>query len=483
MAGASHGAGQPTYAELETLVAELRAENAALRERIEELARRLNRDSSNSSLPPSRDQPLSRAERRRRAREKAKELAKRQGQRKPGGQPGHEGKTREMAPVERVDRFFSHLPEACGCGHRFDGTEERAGDPVILQKWELPPIRPLIFQHERLRLYCPCCGKPRLAELPEGVSESAFGPRIEAHIATFAGVYRLSRRQIASVVSEALGIPISVGAVDAVIMRMSEVLKDPWRVLHEAVKQASVVHADETSWSTRGREQWLWLAACAFAACFRIDPGRTKQAAQELLGDEFGGFVVSDRYASYHWLDVLQQQLCWAHLVRQLVDLSQRAGASGKLGTKLLGAAREVVKIHRRYLADGHDLDWLRATLLPLRERIRGLLEQGARSRNTRTQNFCAGLLEEHDALWTFCDVEDLNIPVTNNAAERALRHAVLIRRVQHGTQSEQGDRWVERILSIVETCRLQGRSALQYLIDAATAAHHGRPAPSPLPP
>jgi len=490
MARASRGSARPSYAELETLVAELSAQNAALHERlaeqdavIEELRRRLGRDSSNSSLPPSRDPPPSRAERRRRAREKAKELAKREGQRKPGGQPGHEGKSRQMAPPEQVNQFCRHLPQECSCGHRFDGSEARADDPVVHQKWELPPIRPLIFQHERLRLFCPCCGKPRLAELPDGVSESAFGPRLEAHIATFAGVYRLSRRQIASVVSEALGIPISVGAVNAVIMRMSEVLKDPWRVLHEAVKRASVVHADETSWSTRGREGWLWLGACAFAACFRIDPGRTKQAAQELLGEEFGGFVVTDRYASYHWLDVLQQQLCWAHLVRQLVDLSQRTGACGKLGTKLLNAAREVVSVHRRYLEDGHDLDWLSAELLPLREQIKELLERGRRSRNTRTQNFCAGLLDEYDALWTFCDVEDLNIPITNNAAERALRHAVLIRRVQHGTQSEQGDRWVERILSIVETCRLQGRSALQYLIDAATAAHHGRPAPSPLPP
>lgn len=449
--------------------------------RIEELERRLNRDSRNSSQPPSQDQPKSRAERRREAREKLKQLSK--SKRKPGGQPGHEGKHRQMVSPEQVSAFFKHLPDACPCGHCFDGSEEQAGDPVILQKWELPVIRPLIFQHERLRLFCPCCGKARLAALPDGVSETAFGPRIEAHIATFAGVYRLSRRQIAKVVSEALGIPISTGAVDAVIMRMSEALKDPWKVLHDAVKKASLVHADETSWSTRGRDQWLWLAACAYAACFRIDPGRTKQAAKELLGEEFGGFVVTDRYASYHWLDVLQQQLCWAHIIRQLVELSQRTGASGKLGHKLLQAAREVIATHRRYLEEGHELTWLAEQLQPLKQRIEELLEQGTRSRNDRTANFCQGVLDEYDALWTFCEVEDLKIPITNNAAERAIRHAVLIRRVQHGTQSQQGDRWVERILSIVETCRLQGRSTLQYLIDAATAAHHGRPVPSPLPP
>jgi len=101
---------------------------------------------------------------------------------------------------------------------------------------------------------------------------------------------------------------------------------------------------------------------------------------------------------------------------------------------------------------------------------IEQLLEQGARGRHERTANFCQGLLEEYDALWTFCDVENLQIPLTNNAAERALRHAVLMRRIQGGTQSEQGNRWVERILSVRETLRLQDRSVLDYLIRAATA-------------
>jgi len=289
----------------------------ALEERVEELERRVGRDSRNSSQPPSEDQPKSRAERRREARERLKRLSK--AKRKPGGQPGHEGKHRQMVGAERVDRRFERLPGGCGCGHLFDGSEERVGDPLIHQKWELPAVCPLVFEYRLLRLRCPCCGRPRLADLPEGVTWSAFGPRIEAHIATLHGVYRLSRRQIARVMGEVLGIPISLGAVDAVIMRMSEALKDPWQALHEAVKKASLVHADETSWSTRGRQQWLWLAACAYAACFRIDPGRTKKAAQELLGEDFGGFVVSDRYAAYHWLDALQQQLCWAHVLRQLV--------------------------------------------------------------------------------------------------------------------------------------------------------------------
>jgi transposase len=471
-------AAEDELAELRAQNALLREENAALRERIEELERRLNRDSRNSSQPPSQDLPKSRAERRREAREKLKELSKR----KPGGQPGHEGKHREMAARERVDHRSRHLPDACSCGHRFSGSEERVDDPVVHQQWELPSIRPLVFEYELLRLRCPCCGRPRLADLPAGVSWSAFAARLEAHIATMAGVYRLSRRQVREVVQEVFNIPISVGAVDAAIMRMSVILKDPWEKLREYIQQAQLVHADETSWRLSGAQQYLWLASSALAACFRIDPHRSTAAAKELLGEEFGGFVVTDRYSGYHFLDMLQQQLCWCHVIRQLVEVSQRDGAAGKLGTKLVKAAREVIKIYHRYLQDDHDLDWLREQLSPLRERIEQLLEQGARGRHQRTANFCAGLLEEYDALWTFCDVENIEIPMTNNAAERAIRHAVLLRRIQGGTQSGHGNRWIERVLSVRETLRLQDRAVLDYLIRAATAARHGQPVPSILP-
>ena len=454
------------------LVLGLLAEIAALRERVDEHERLLNRDSTNSSLPPSRDPPMTRQQRRAEARRRAKESL-----RKSGGQPGHEGKTREMAAPDRVDRRFEHLPGDCSCGYRFDGSEGTLGDPVAHQKWELPPVVPLVFEHRLHRLVCPRCGKGTLAGLPDGVSGSAFGPRLEAHIAVLAGVYRLSRRQVADVVREVFGCPISVGAVDATIMRMSCVLADPWRELRDAVRRAEAVHADETSWRLRGATNWLWVAASVLMGCYRIDPHRSQQAAKELLGEDFGSFAITDRYVGYHWLDVLQQQLCWAHVIRQLTDLSERPGAPGGLGTKLLKAAREVIGCHRDYLQHGHDLAWLEQELAPLRDSIQTLLEQGARCRHSKTRNFCLGLLDEYDALWTFCEVP--GIDPTNNAAERALRHGVILRKTQLGTQAEHGNRWIERICLARETCMLQRRSVLAYLIEAATAAHHHQPIPS----
>jgi len=187
--------------------------------------------------------------------------------------------------------------------------------------------------------------------------------------------------------------------------------------------------------------------------------------------------LISDRYAGYHWLDVLQQQLCWAHLIRQLTEISERPGAPGKLGSKLLAAARDVIRAHRAYVQDNHQLAWLEAELRPLRETIQALLEQGTRGRHAKTARFCAGLLGEYDALWTFCEVP--GIDPTNNAAERALRHGVILRKTQLGTQTEKGNRWIERICSARETCMLQQRSVLDYLIQAATAAHQRQPIPS----
>jgi transposase len=254
--------------------AELREQNAALIARVEELEREANRSSRNGSSPPSSDQPKTRAERRREAREKLKRMSKQQ--RKAGGRPGHEGKHREMVALERVDHHSEHLPEACGCGHCFDGSEVRVGDPVVHQQWELPPVRPLVFQYDLIRLRCPCCGRPRLVDLPAGVSWSPFAPRLEAHIATLAGVYRLSRRQVRDVIVEMFGVPISLGAVDAVIMRMSAILKDPWERLRASIQQAQQVHADETGWRLKGAYECLWVAGTALAACYRIDPTRSQ---------------------------------------------------------------------------------------------------------------------------------------------------------------------------------------------------------------
>ncbi len=280
---------------------------------------------------------MTRQQRRQLARERAKKQLERERReaRSQGGQPGHEGSSRPPAEPEQLTAGpFDCVPGRCGCGHRFTGGEERVGDPVGHQQWELPVVVAEVREWRRLRLECPDCGKPALAELPAGVSLSAFGPRLHAHVAVLAGVCRLSREKIVELLGECYGIELSTGAVDGMLRRVSRVLHDPWRELHEAIKLAEAVHADETTWLCKADPCWLWTATTAALVCYRIDPRRTQQAAKKLLGENFGGFVTSDRYVGYHWLDVLQQQLCWAHAVRQLTELSERPArpASSALG-------------------------------------------------------------------------------------------------------------------------------------------------------
>jgi len=462
--------GEPARA----LVAELIEQVAALRAEVEELGRIAGRDSRNSSMPPSSDPPKSRAERRREARERAKELSRR----KPGGQPGHEGKSGEMAAPEQVERRFDHLPEACSCGHRFDGSEQRLGEPLVKQKWELPPIAALVFEHRLHRLCCPGCGKGTLAELPAGVSGSAFGPRLEAHIGLLAGVYRLSRRQVCDVVREVFGCPISLGTGRS---------HDP---AHERRARGPVGGAARGAPSGRGdprrRDGPAPSGRPAVAVARRhgalcLLPDRPLALAEGRQGADRRGLRRLRDQRPLRRLSLPRRPPAAALLVArdQGSGRGPSAPARRTLGRRLVTAAREVIAVHRHYLEEGHEPAWLAAELEPLRERIRALLEQGERARHQRTARFCAGLLEEYEALWTFCEVPATGIDPTNNAAERALRHAVIMRKTQLGTQSERGSRWIERICSVRETCRLQGRSPLAYLNDAAIAAHHRLPAPS----
>jgi len=218
------------------LVLSLLDEVVQLRARVEEFERRVGQNSGNSDLPPSSDLPKSRAERRRAARE-----AYKRSMRKSGGQPGHQGKTRELVAPERLDDRVAHLPDACDCGHVFDGSEQPVGDPVVHQQYELPVIVPLVVEHARVRLLCPACQKATLANLSAGAL-SGFGPRVDAHIAILAGVFRLSRDQVREIVVEVFGIPASKGSVDNAIMRMSAILADPWAELRDAIGRAQAVH-------------------------------------------------------------------------------------------------------------------------------------------------------------------------------------------------------------------------------------------------
>lgn len=451
---------------------ELRAENSRLREqlnvtlaRLAELERRLAQNSSNSSRPPSSDPPQA-----------PKRPGRKPSGRKPGGQPGHEGHHRQM--VADPDRTLAHAPQRCGgCGGDL-GDAESVGDPVCHQVWELPAVVCHVTEHQRLRVRCACCGKVKLADVPAGVPAGAFGPNLCATVVGLAA--HMSREEVARFVTDTFGCPMTAASVEAICKRASDALAGAWHELADAVAEQPVVHMDETGWRWPGKRRWAWHAGTDQIAVYHLTHTRAAEVAKRLLGEDFDGILVSDRYGAYNWLDPTQRQACWSHLLRDFQALAERGGRTARLGRQLKQTASEVLAAHRAHEVDGRLVAWNEPELLNLHHRLMDLLEQGARMRDERTSRFCAGLLDLWPALWNFTEIP--GVDATNNRAERALRFAVLLRKRSGGTRADHGDRFIERLLTVRQTCRLQQRGLHDYLRTAITEALHAQPPPSLLP-
>jgi transposase len=444
---------------------ELVTANAALAARFEELERQTGRSSRNSSLPPSRDSPDAR-----------KQRPKKQSGRKQGGQSGHPGQHRQI--VADPDRVVEHWPAVCaGCGEQISGRVA-SGDPVAHQVSEII-VRVEVTEHRRMRTRCRC-GRCTLAELPVGVPAGAFGPAVAAAAATLTAA-RVSRREAARLLGDLCGLKVSAASVETLLKHASDALEDAYVEVLQAVDQSPVRGADETSWQRAGQTHWLSVATAQTAALFQLSDRRDRDSAKTLLGEDPAGVIVSDRYAVYLFIDDSKRQLCLAHVLRDFIALGERGGAPGRLGRKLTRQLGDVFAALNAAGRDHDDLAALTADTQRAREAISELLTQGARCRDPKTSRFCGGLLAHQTALWTFTRLP--GVPATNNASERALRHAVMWRRTSYGTQTDHGDRLVERLLTLRETCRLQGHRLHEYLTAAITADLHGQPIPALLAP
>jgi transposase len=448
-------------------VAELRERVARQEERIAELERRLNRNSRNSSLPPSLD-PSAAPERR---------PAPSSG-RKAGAQPGHPGHGRHLAPLAALDAVIEHWPTRCACGHRFSVAERRPiGQPARHQVVELPAIAVILSEHRLQRLRCPDCGAVTRAALPPDVPPGAFGPRLQAAVATLAVRNRVSRRDATELLRELFGAQLSSGSVEAIVSRVSAALEEPYEELLGHIRAAPALNIDETGWRLRGGKRTLWGALTSRAAVFRIAEGRHRREAQTLLGEGFSGVACSDRWWAYDYLDPERRQFCWAHLVRDLTAHSEGLGAQKQFGAAGLQIAAGLFKAWGEFREDG-DRVRLLERLAPLQEELRTLLEEAATkaARNRRHRTFAKNLLKRWPALWTFASVP--GVEPTNNHAERGLRGAVIYRKLSLGSQSEEGERTIARLLSASVTCRLQKRSLFAYLSEVLAAEISGDPVP-----
>lgn len=469
-------------AELRDLVVELRGELAAEREeraaarelnerqaaRIEELEARLARNSTNSSKPPSSDGPWSKKRRQRRP----------PSDKKQGAQPGHKGTTRKLVDEDQVDETVDHEPQQCtNCGH--DELLAGGESPRRHQVTELPPLVATVTEHRLHHARCPKCGESVTAQLPRDVPRSSFGPRLQAVTATLVGAYRLSRSETARLLGEAFDVSISTGSVSNIENRMAKALAGAHEQALAALNQSALAHVDETPWKLRGKLHWLWTGVAEGVTVHRIDPRRNRNAFHRLVGLDFEGLLVTDRLATYDGVVNKRRQLCWAHLERDFRAFVQGPRRGRAFGERGLAIAQALMRGARKYKDHG-DQERFQDELRPHLGELIDLLVDGACGDVDHVSGFAAHLLARADALWTFAD--HAGVPCTNNAAERAVRKAVLWRRGCFGSQSKRRLRFAERMLTVVATKRKRGEDLIEYLAQVLRATISGADPPPLLP-
>ena len=442
----------------------------ALTGRVQRLERELSKNSKNSSRPPSSDPPS--LKRGKRARPKGPS-GKSQ-----GAQPGHEGKGRELLPTWAVDEVVVHWPARCNCGHAFaDGERVAAGESVRHQVEELPQISTIVVEHQCPRVRCPGCGRRQRAQLPAEIAASAFGPRLQAAIATVSVRNRISRRDAVELVEQLFGARISAGTIDAVLTRAADALADPYEDLLKRVRSAGALNMDETGWRLKGTPRTLWGAFTDRHAVLTVCDSRHEDHARAILGDTTA-VVCSDRWWAYSHLPLARRQSCWSHLQRDFQAQCEGIGAEHELGQVGLEICDELFFAWEAF-QHTHDRRQLKRVIRRLQRRLKPILRtySGKKPRYKRTRGLAKNLLKIWPALWTFTKLT--GVTPTNNHAERGLRGAVIYRKLSLGSQSADGETRISRLLSAHTTCRLQDRSLFDYLAEVLT--HHARGAPVPL--
>jgi transposase len=447
---------------------EREARIAALERRLADLEARLNTNSSNSSTPPSAN-PLG----------APKPVRKPKSKRKRGGQPGHPPHLKELLPPERVTRTRTLVPEHCSqCQAPLPPLAgPHDPEPKRFQTIELPPIVVEVTEYQAHARTCPCCGTVTQAAIPAEVRAHSVGPRLTMTLSYFSGCQGISKRGVEEIAASVFAAPLALGTVANLEQEVSAALAPAHQEALAAVQQAPVKFADETSWKLWGTLCWLWAAATRTVAVFVIHSKRNARGLTLLLGSEIHGILHSDRWHVYGRVPDERRQLCWAHLKRDFQKVVDRGGPSGFVGRRGLRYVKEVFAAWHAF-EEGHiTRDKLQARIEPLQRRLGHTLVQGALGTDARVAKFCANVLAVEAALWTFVTHE--NVEPTNNHMERLVRRAVLWRRRSFGSNSAAGCRFVERILTVVQTCRLRRVNTLEYLCAAVTAHRNGQPCPS----
>ncbi len=430
--------------------------------KLEQSIAALTRNSSNSSRPPSSDPPGIK-------RNKAKKKSKR----KQGGQPGHKGKNRTLLPPEDMDQIHDIFPEHCKrCQSPFSQSLlTPSSQPVRHQVFELPVIIPIKEEYRCHSLLCQC-GHSTVAALPKNVAQSNFGPRTHAAIAYLASVHRVTRRGIAEIMQSLFGITISTGAICNAAKRVSESCLPAVDAIKQYVASALTLNIDETGWKHKGERRYLWTFVAPRAVLFYVSPSRGAKVLREVLGQTFEGVITSDdhsAYASYHKNGL--RQLCWAHIIRKLKALLEDRSSPHAycFARHMLEDIRSIFSCWHAFQKSPGSREQLWIDTQPFRERMNDFCVIFRYSFDQRVQTRTKRLLDNWQHLFTF--LEHDGIEPTNNRAERAIRPAVQWRKICFGSQSEIGERFTERLLTVVRTFQMHNYNPFEILTKLVNAS------------
>jgi transposase len=447
-------------AQLQATVADLQAQLAAAR-----------KNSTTSSKPPSSDI----------VKPPKPDPPPGQDKRSIGGQPGHPMHQRAMVPPELLTAPpHNYVIDICpDCGHGL----HPAGDEVrVVQQIDIPVVPVLIEEHRSHPGWCAHCCRVHYAPLPATVEGGGLvGPRLTTLIAYLKGVCHASFATIRKFLRDVVQVTISRGQLCNVLNKVSNALAEPYQELLLDLPRQAFLNVDETGHRHSGERWWTWCFRASLYTLFKIDPHRSAEVLLDVLGREFDGVLGCDYFSAYRRYmrecGVLLQ-FCLAHLIRDVKFLTTLPDKQQvAYGERLREALRRLFGvIHRR-------TEWNEATFTTrLQLAQEDVLKCGTTNvpAGRHSQNLAKRLSKHGESYFRF--VTTPGLAPTNNLAEQAIRFVVIDRLVTQGTRSEKGDRWCERIWTVIASCAQQGRSVFDYLYQAVQAYFHKEPGPTLLP-
>jgi len=409
----------------------------------------------------------------------------------PGKPPGAAGfgRTQKLALTDTE----CHRPLRCAaCGQGLDAAAPRSawtGWDCI----ELASVAPAVglqlrvTRHLLMQQRCTCghlsrAQAHRAAEDPawQGVEigqQRLLGPRLAALVVFLCLRMRLSRQRVRELMQVLLALDLSVGLIDQTVQQAARAVAPLETSLVGDIERAALVHADETGWREAGQVLWLWVLIVPYTALYLIG-ARTAEMFDNALSTAFAGVLMSDGYGVYRAR--ANRLRCWAHLLRKLRGLAESTDPRvATTGSAMLGHFERLQQAV--YEARGADAPSAApaAVMAPVMQALRQLCEHHRDDRHDKLREVAREFLLDWDVILR--PLAEPHLPLTNNAAERALRHYVIARRIGHGTRTPVTSRGYALLASVIETCRLRAASIIDLLAHAIDAARRGWPAP-PLP-